>query len=127
MSHLFKSARFALLPLALALSTAGCHQNQALVSADNQAGVQDAGSDPAAANLPPGPDNSSYQAESGPPSDQSSYDPGYGEQPEYTANQPPPPLPEYDQPQCPGDDYIWTPGYWAWSPRRLLLGARRLG
>ena len=22
----------------------------------------------------------------------------------------------YDQPQDPGDDYIWTPGYWAWSP-----------
>ena len=51
-----------------------------------------------------------------PPPDQSSYDPGYGEQPEYTSAQPPPPLPEYDQPPVPGDDYIWTPGYWAWSP-----------
>jgi YXWGXW repeat-containing protein len=27
----------------------------------------------------------------------------------------PPALPVYDQPVCPGDDYIWTPGYWAWS------------
>lgn len=27
----------------------------------------------------------------------------------------PPPLPEYDQPPIPGDDYIWTPGYWAWD------------
>lgn len=27
----------------------------------------------------------------------------------------PPPLPVYDQPICPGDGYIWTPGYWAWS------------
>jgi len=27
----------------------------------------------------------------------------------------PPPLPVYDQPPCPGDDYIWTPGYWAWD------------
>jgi hypothetical protein len=24
-------------------------------------------------------------------------------------------LPDYDQPPAPGDDYIWTPGYWAWS------------
>lgn len=28
----------------------------------------------------------------------------------------PPELPVYDQPVCPGDDYIWTPGYWAWDP-----------
>ena len=27
----------------------------------------------------------------------------------------PPDLPVYDQPPCPGDDYIWTPGYWAWD------------
>src|SRR5271163_4912094 len=27
----------------------------------------------------------------------------------------PPELPVYDQPVCPGDDYIWTPGYWAWG------------
>jgi len=29
---------------------------------------------------------------------------------------PPPPLPVYVQPACPGDGYIWTPGYWAWGP-----------
>src|SRR5579875_2621841 len=28
----------------------------------------------------------------------------------------PPPLPEYDQPEAPGPNYIWTPGYWAWGP-----------
>jgi hypothetical protein len=28
----------------------------------------------------------------------------------------PPELPVYTQPVCPGDDYIWTPGYWAWDP-----------
>ena len=28
----------------------------------------------------------------------------------------PPPLPVYVQPQVPGEGYIWTPGYWAWSP-----------
>ncbi len=28
----------------------------------------------------------------------------------------PPPLPVYAQPICPGDGYIWTPGYWAYGP-----------
>jgi len=27
----------------------------------------------------------------------------------------PPELPVYEQPACPGDGYIWTPGYWAWD------------
>jgi hypothetical protein len=27
----------------------------------------------------------------------------------------PPPLPVYEQTICPGDGYIWTPGYWAWD------------
>jgi len=27
----------------------------------------------------------------------------------------PPALPIYDQPICPGEGYIWTPGYWAWD------------
>jgi hypothetical protein len=28
---------------------------------------------------------------------------------------PPPPLLVYDQPEVPGPDYLWTPGYWAWG------------
>ncbi len=28
----------------------------------------------------------------------------------------PPALPAYEQPLCPGEDYIWIPGYWAWDP-----------
>ena len=32
------------------------------------------------------------------------------------ATEPPPPLPDYDQPPAPADGYIWTPGYWAWGP-----------
>lgn len=28
----------------------------------------------------------------------------------------PPALPVYVQPPCPGDGYIWTPGYWAYGP-----------
>ena len=31
-------------------------------------------------------------------------------------NEPPPPLPVYDQPMIPGPGYIWTPGYWAITP-----------
>jgi hypothetical protein len=27
----------------------------------------------------------------------------------------PPAIPVYEQPICPGDGYIWTPGYWAWG------------
>jgi hypothetical protein len=28
----------------------------------------------------------------------------------------PPVLPVYTQPACPGDGYLWTPGYWAYGP-----------
>jgi len=27
----------------------------------------------------------------------------------------PPALPVYEQPLCPGDGYLWVPGYWAWD------------
>src|SRR5216683_357953 len=27
----------------------------------------------------------------------------------------PPPLPMYEQPYCPGDGYLWIPGYWAYD------------
>ena len=27
----------------------------------------------------------------------------------------PPPLPVYEQPYCPGDGYLWIPGYWAYD------------
>jgi hypothetical protein len=30
-------------------------------------------------------------------------------------DQTPPPLEAADQPPCPEDGYIWTPGYWAWG------------
>ncbi|HEU4636765.1 MAG TPA: hypothetical protein VFS41_11340 [Edaphobacter sp.] len=33
-----------------------------------------------------------------------------------SVNTPPPALPVYTQPPCPGDGYLWTPGYWAWGP-----------
>ncbi len=31
------------------------------------------------------------------------------------ADEPPPPLPDYDQPPLPTPGYYWTPGYWAWN------------
>jgi len=31
------------------------------------------------------------------------------------ATEPPPPLPDYEQPPCPQDGYLWTPGYWHWT------------
>jgi hypothetical protein len=34
---------------------------------------------------------------------------------EIQANEAPPPLPDYEQPPCPEDGYLWTPGYWAWG------------
>jgi len=32
------------------------------------------------------------------------------------SNVAPPEIPEYDQPPCPDDGYLWQPGYWAWDP-----------
>src|SRR5580704_4102741 len=46
----------------------------------------------------------------------SNEDSSYG-QPVLQAPQPPPPLPEYAQPDCPGDGYLWTPGYWSYAPQ----------
>jgi hypothetical protein len=34
---------------------------------------------------------------------------------EVTATEAPPPLPDYEQPPCPEDGYLWTPGYWAFG------------
>src|SRR5476649_1423405 len=35
---------------------------------------------------------------------------------EVQANEPPPALPDYEQPPCPEEGYVWTPGYWAFGP-----------
>ncbi len=74
-------------------------------------------------NVPPPPpdETESYPEDNTVPptevsSDQSGYyDDSVVEQPVY-APQPPPPLPVYEQPPCPGPNYIWTPGYWAYQP-----------
>ena len=63
-------------------------------------------------------DNRDY-ANDGSYNDDSNYDnqdASYG-QPVLQAQEPPPQLPEYSQPECPGDGYLWTPGYWSYAPQ----------
>ena len=128
MNRLPRSARLVLFALATALCVAVCHQRlipiiptvsaAAVAAQDQDQTPPDQGQDPAAGNLAPsGP---SYTTQAPPPAGQTAA-PGqpadeYGEQPTETATQAPPPLPVYDQPPPPADGYIWTPGYWAWSP-----------
>ena len=72
---------------------AGCNRNS--------------GPDPSNANLAPVDQNAYPQQEP------------YGAAPAgeelAEAPAPPPPLPDYRQPPCPGENYIWTPGYWAYE------------
>jgi len=119
--------------LVTALIVTGCHgnQNQNATNANpanpDQSQSQDQAQDPTSANIVPisnstaasSPQDSggAYSDQGAPASSDQQYDndPGYGEQVADTAPQPPPPLPTYDQPDCPGDDYLWTPGYWDYA------------
>ncbi|MDR3727551.1 MAG: hypothetical protein P4K86_10965 [Terracidiphilus sp.] len=138
--------RFGPLPLfamAVALGMTGCPQSQDQVAASaNQAGGQAQNSDPANANLAPADGSSGAQApaasntQQSAPAVQRNYaqptyatgnnyqsnrqyaqDSDYGAQPVYYSSEAPPPLPQYRQPEAPGDGYLWTPGYWGWSSR----------
>ena len=123
------------LSAAIALAT-GCKSSQNPADT-NQVQDQNPSQDPAAANVAPisnasydqgAPSSGSYATPSSNSSpdqypsaqygggdnnnpDYSNNNDGYDQPVEY-ADQAPPPLPEYDQPPCPGDGYIWTPGYW---------------
>ena len=115
--------------LAAALGVAGCHShNNSDQNASADQSTQNMSQDPADANLSPASDTTA-SAPAG--SDQSapaaattqatnaSYEStpeDTGEQPVAQAPQPPPELPQYSQPPCPGDGYIWTPGYWNYAP-----------
>jgi hypothetical protein len=50
---------------------------------------------------------------------QDAYNDGYqqGYEQGIEASQPPPELPIYEQPLCPGPGYMWNPGYWYWGPQ----------
>jgi WXXGXW repeat (2 copies) len=109
---------------AATLLVAGCHDNQNPSTAANQP-TQDQGTDPAAANLAP----ATYTTAGAPASDAApsaaegsqsytteSPDSADSSEPATeTATQPPPPLPDYQQPPDPGDGYLWTPGYWNYA------------
>jgi hypothetical protein len=122
-----------------AMFFAGCHSNQ---QANQQISSTDSGTTPTgtssdqtqqaqqdetSGNLVPvsntttgsadnsGAASSDYGSASNAPADDSADESAYGIQPEYTAQQPPPELPQYDQPPCPDDGDLWTPGYWGWA------------
>src|ERR1035437_2519035 len=112
--------------IALTLGAAGCKNNNQPAATDqsqNQAAPADQSQNGAAnSNLAPTQQTSSNSNYQQAPQDQGyadnqnvgEEDTSYG-QPEMEAQQAPPPLPEYDQPECPGEGYIWTPGYWSYA------------
>ena len=129
MSFLIVAAAF----LSLIFGVTGCNrpssqdnstQNQPASAQSDNAQTDQTQNPEAHANLAPvtsGASNTNYQQEQNYSSSDSSgdYDAGdedtsYG-QPVLQAQQAPPPLPEYSQPDCPGDGYLWTPGYWSYS------------
>jgi hypothetical protein len=67
------------------------------------------GPDRARANMAP-VDQNAPAARNGEPVENASYN-----QEPTQAPAPPPELPDYSQPARPGDNCLWTPGYWAYS------------
>jgi hypothetical protein len=67
---------------------------------------------------PPPPDETASTAPSDQSYDYNAIDQGDQDQvqPVEYATEPPPPLPVYQQPEVPGDNYMWTPGYWGYAP-----------
>jgi len=116
------------LSIGLVATGVGCHGNNQ--NSANQAQTQNAvatqaadeSQDPAEqANLAPAANTTSgatqQQTAPPPPSENQGYDYNAPEasEPVTYAPAPPPPLPDYDQPEAPGPDYIWTPGYWNYA------------
>lgn len=108
--------------LVLALGLAACNQgqNQAQTqAAEEQAenvtsgNPEDGNLAPVAQGTPPvSPSGESYAPT---PEYEQSYEQAASYEQPVEAQEPPPPLPYYEQPPCPGPDYVWTPGYWAYS------------
>jgi hypothetical protein len=121
-------SRFSLVIIAiLGAGLAACNKGQNQAAQNQSPDVTN--SNPADGNLASATDSaappqttpavaSSGQSYAPPPSD--SYNAGdYADnsqdQQPIEASQAPPPLPDYQQPPAPGDDYAWTPGYWAYA------------
>ncbi len=100
----------------LVIGATGCHSNppQNSDQSQNAAATQaaDESQDPAEqANLAPAVETTP------PPSSNQQYAynaPESDEQAEYAPG-PPPPLPDYEQPEAPDPNYIWAPGYWHYA------------
>jgi hypothetical protein len=66
-------------------------------------------------------------ADNGQYSDQQAADAYAADLTDAQASDPPPPLPDYDQPPAPDPNYLWTPGYWAWGPGGYYWVPGKLG
>jgi hypothetical protein len=112
---MFKFGFLCLLPAAILLEMSGCSKTQDAAYGQTQlAQIQDTGaaSDGNLAPVNQQPPEQAQQPAQG--YDTAPEEPDYSGQEVY-ASEPPPPLPEYSQPPVPGDDYIWTPGYWSYA------------
>src|ERR1700691_1962136 len=122
---------FAAALIALTLGVGGCNKSgtqdtstQTAPPATDQSADQSQGSADTA-NLAPVSDSQAApsidQQQNYSDNDADSGDSSYG-QPVLQATDPPPPLPEYSQPDCPGDGYLWTPGYWSYAQQGYYWG-----
>lgn len=102
---------------ATSAAPAGSYQPPAAAAPSTQSASSDE-------NVPPPPPDTStstYPEDNTMPATQVSadqggyYDTNPVQQPVY-APQPPPPILVYEQPPCPGMNYLWTPGYWGYQP-----------
>src|ERR1700733_12115660 len=81
--------------------------------------AESANGNPADGNLAPAEQTGTHQTPSSPQTADNYYPSApsaeYANEPPVQATEPPPPLPDYSQPPCPGDNYLWTPGYWSYT------------
>src|SRR6185312_10563520 len=107
---------------AISLGLAGCSKTQSV----SAAGPQDADGNLAPVGDYNNPAPPPYAAQAAPatvpPNSEPSYEGAYAYDDTGDDNgslvyapEPPPALPVYEQPPCPGENYIWTPGYWGWA------------
>jgi WXXGXW repeat (2 copies) len=111
--------RFSFVTALLFVGLAACNKPQtqsAEVSNGDPANGNLASTDQSGAPSEPTPPVSASGQSYAPPAGDypSDYDQTSYAQP-VEASEPPPPLPDYSQPPAPGDDYIWTPGYWGYA------------